>query len=156
MQPDTHAQITEILDTVNDMTLATVRPDGFPQATVVAFVHDDLTLYFGAGAGSQKGQNLAACDKVSLTVTRPYTAWEEIEGLSAAGHARRLDDPDEIARAVELYQMRFPQVADILSRDPQDAAFFRIDLSVISLIDYSGGFGHTQLIEVQGLLPSAT
>lgn len=149
MDRETHAQIIEILDQSNDMSVATVRPDGFPQATVVAFVHHDLTIYFSAAAESQKARNIAANDKVSLTVTQPYTTWDEIQGLSAAGHAHALDDPDEIARAAALYQIRFPQVVAAMSGNPLDSAFFRIDLTVISLIDYSKGFGHTELIEVQ-------
>jgi hypothetical protein len=74
MDSETHAQIIEILDTVNDMTIATLRSDGFPQANVVSFVHANLKIYFMTVAGSQKALNLLHSDKVSGTVTRPTTA----------------------------------------------------------------------------------
>ena len=64
-----HAQIIDILDRAADMALATVRSDGFPQVTVVTFVHDDLKIYFATEPGAQKAVNIADCDKVSLTVT---------------------------------------------------------------------------------------
>lgn len=156
METETHAQIIRLLDEVADMSLATVRPDGFPQATVVSFVHDDLRLYFGTFAGAQKALNLAECDKVSCTVTHPYRSWDEIEALSLGGHASRVTDPDEFRRASELLLARFPQAADYGSSDFGDMVMFRIDPVVISLLDYSRGFSHAELIDAQGALPPAT
>lgn len=155
MDSDSHAQIIRLLDEVPDMTIATVRPDGFPQATVVSFVHDDLRLYFGTFAGAQKALNLAECDKVSCTVTHPYRSWDEIEGISLGGHASRVTDADEFQRAVELLMTRFPQAVEYQSDDYGEIVMFRVDPVVISLLDYSKGFGHTETHEVQGLLPPA-
>jgi len=39
-------KILDVLEHHNVMTLATIRPDGFPQATTVNYVHDDLILFF--------------------------------------------------------------------------------------------------------------
>ncbi len=155
MKSETHAQIIEILDQTDDMTIATVRPDGFPQATVVAFVHDDLRIYFSTYPGSQKVRNISENDKVSLTITRPYTKWEEIEGLSVGGHAHLVTDPDEARRAGMLLLERYPEVADVMGDAAADAAFVRVDPVVISLLDYSKGFGHTEQIEVQDRLSVA-
>jgi hypothetical protein len=154
MDKNTHAQIIKILDQTMDMTLATVRPDGFPQATVVAFVHDDLMIYFSTAPNAQKALNIAACDKVSLTVTPPYTKWEEIEGLSMGGHARRVTDPDEVSRANLLFAERFPGLMDAVPEDPAGSTLFRFDPTVISLLDYSRGFGYAELIDVQEKLMS--
>lgn len=155
MDQDTHAQIIRLLDEVPDMTIATLRPDGFPQATVVSFVHDDLRLYFGTFAGSQKALNIAECDKVSCTVTRPYGTWDEIEGLSLGGHASRVTDADELRRAGELLMERFPQAADYDTGDLGQLVMIRIDPVVISLLDYARGFGHTETLDVQDRLPPA-
>lgn len=38
-------KIIELLDGHRIMTLATNRPDGWPQATTVGYVNDGLTLY---------------------------------------------------------------------------------------------------------------
>jgi nitroimidazol reductase NimA-like FMN-containing flavoprotein (pyridoxamine 5'-phosphate oxidase superfamily) len=52
-------KIIELLDQHRLMTVATNRPDGWPQATTVGYVNDGLTLYFLCGPESQKAQNLA-------------------------------------------------------------------------------------------------
>ncbi|MGZ3239946.1 MAG: pyridoxamine 5'-phosphate oxidase family protein, partial [Burkholderiaceae bacterium] len=49
--------ILNILDKAKDLTLATVRPDGYPQATTVSYAHDGLTIYVGVGKDSQKIAN---------------------------------------------------------------------------------------------------
>ena len=40
-------QIEAILEKGRDLTLATIRPDGAPQATTVSYVNDGLAVYFG-------------------------------------------------------------------------------------------------------------
>ena len=62
-----HAKILDILDRWPDMTVATVRSDGAPQATVVSFVHDGLRIYFGTGAQAQKAANIAREPRVSIS-----------------------------------------------------------------------------------------
>jgi general stress protein 26 len=145
MQKALHKKIETILATTADMTIATVRPDGFPQATTVSYVSDGLTVYFVTGAQAQKAKNLARNDKVSLTVDRPYKTWNEIEGLSLGGTAARVTAPAEIARIEELMAKKFPQAADFSM--PEDAlAVFKITPKVISVLDYAKGFGHTDTL----------
>ena len=135
----------DILKHTNDMTIATVRPDGWPQATTVSYVSDGLTVYFVTGAKSQKARNLAKCDKVSLTVDRPYSDWNAIVGLSLGGTAGRVTDHAEIAKIEKLMAKKFPRVGDLAM--PEDAlAFFRITPKVISILDYTRGFGHTDTV----------
>lgn len=140
-------QIVSILAAANDLTLATLRPDGWPQATVVSFVNDGPTIYFGAGAQAQKAQNIARDDRVSIAVTAPYGAWDDIRGLSIGGRARRVTDPAEVARVGELMFKKFPQISKYAEfGDGLDMALFRIDAHVISILDYSQGFGHTEFV----------
>lgn len=137
--------IIDILTHTNDMTVATVRGDGFPQATTVSYVSDGLTIYFVTGAHSQKAANIAANDKISATVDRPYKDWNAILGLSLGGIATRLTGADEIATVEKLMAEKFPQSANF--EMPQAAlAVFKITPKVISVLDYSKGFGHTDLV----------
>ena len=50
-------EILSILKGASEMTIATVRPDGYPQATTVSYVSDGLIIYFGCAAESQKAQS---------------------------------------------------------------------------------------------------
>ncbi len=149
MDVNTHAQIIEILDDAKDMSIATVRSDGFPQSTVVAFVHDNLRLYFAAALASQKAHNITYCDKVSATITRPYSRWQEIEGLSLGGYASEVTDPDELRIVRTLMEERFPETAHLVPEGTGDIGIFRVDPVAISLLDYAKGFGHAELIEVE-------
>jgi hypothetical protein len=47
-------KILKIPDEHRIMTVATNRPDGWPQATTVGYVNDGLTLYFLCSPQSQK------------------------------------------------------------------------------------------------------
>jgi nitroimidazol reductase NimA-like FMN-containing flavoprotein (pyridoxamine 5'-phosphate oxidase superfamily) len=49
MDAETRKKILSLLDQHRIMTIATVRPDGWPQATTVGYVSDGLDLYFLCG-----------------------------------------------------------------------------------------------------------
>lgn len=146
-----HQFILDILGATHDMTLATVRPDGYPQATVVSFVHDGLTLYAGIGLDSQKAHNIRGNDKVSATITPPYADWKHIRGLSLAGTAAMVADEEENAHIADLMLFRFPQLRQLLQAGHSmwpGSVFVRVTPTVVSLLDYERGFGHTELYRV--------
>jgi nitroimidazol reductase NimA-like FMN-containing flavoprotein (pyridoxamine 5'-phosphate oxidase superfamily) len=68
MNEDIRKKILALLDQHRIMTIATLRPGGWPQATTVGYVNEGLTLYFLCGLDSQKAENLAREDRVSLTI----------------------------------------------------------------------------------------
>jgi hypothetical protein len=139
-------EIIAVLDAGQDLTLATVRPDGWPQATTVSYVSDGLAIFVGVSAQGQKAQNLAHDDRVSLTVDLPYRSWDEIRGVSLSGHALRLSDPAELGRVGALFMKKFPQITGYLELPHGELAIFRIEPEFISLLDYRKGFGHMQLV----------
>jgi PPOX class probable F420-dependent enzyme len=143
------AFVLGVMKRARDLTLATVREDGYPQATTVSFASDGLKIYVGTGRDSQKVCNIRRCPKVSLTMDLPYQDWDHIRGLSMAARAEILDDPDEIRHAADCLLRKFPVLADMSGMmDAQDMAFVRITPEVISVLDYAQGFGHTELVEV--------
>lgn len=143
-------QVISIVDDVDDMTIATVREDGFPQATTVSYINDGLTIYFMTSADAQKARNIARNNKVSLTINRAYQSWDEIEGLSMGAMAILVSDPAEQEKIGALLLRKFPQAAQYEPVDGEDMklAFFRVEPKVISLLDYKKGFGHTELIDM--------
>lgn len=141
-------QIVSIIDDVNDLTIATVREDHYPQATTVSYVNEGMIIYFGTSPTSQKAHNIAHNNKVSLTINRDYHDWNEIEGLSCAGMASLVTDPQELKRVSDMMFRKFPQIADYAPADMSDIAIYRIRPGIISLLDYRKGFGHTILVDV--------
>jgi general stress protein 26 len=139
--------VIRVIEGAQDLTLATVRPDGYPQATTVSFAHDGLVLYVGIGRHSQKANNIRQNNKVSLTINLPYKDWREIRGLSMSALAELLDDPAAIATAQDCLLRRFPQVSEWGGPDmAAEVSFLRITPQVISVLDYTKGFGHTELV----------
>jgi nitroimidazol reductase NimA-like FMN-containing flavoprotein (pyridoxamine 5'-phosphate oxidase superfamily) len=145
--------ILNIIANARDLTLATVRPDAYPQATTVSFANDGLTLYVGIGKNSQKADNIRRNNKVSLTINAPYQDWSQIKGLSMGGLAEIVSDPAQVQHAVDCLLKRFPEVADWeksgqTSAPPGEIVFLKITPQVISILDYEKGFGHTDLVTV--------
>jgi nitroimidazol reductase NimA-like FMN-containing flavoprotein (pyridoxamine 5'-phosphate oxidase superfamily) len=57
----------QILEQNRLMAIATIRPDGWPQATMVGYANDDLLLYFVISRTSQKFANIARDNRVSFS-----------------------------------------------------------------------------------------
>jgi general stress protein 26 len=149
MDQATREFVLNIIDKAQDLTLATIRQDGYPQATTVSYAHDGMTLYVGVGKGSQKADNIRHNNKVSLTINSEYHDWNEIKGLSMSGTAEIVSDPEQIRQAGDCMLKRFPQLGDWASTDQtRDFVFLKIEPQIISVLDYEKGFGHTELVTV--------
>lgn len=141
-------QILSIMEDHRIMTVATLRADGWPHATTVGFAHEGLTLYFLCGRESQKAANLARDPRVSITIDHDEPQVMKISGLSLSGHATRISDPTEAARVMGLLIARYPQQSQSPGELPPASAvaIFKVEPKYISLLDYSKGFGHAELI----------
>ena len=141
-------KIKTILANGKDMSISTLREDGFPQTTTVSYVSDGPTIYFGCDPTSQKARNITRNGKVSLTVDLDDTDWNEITGLSMGAVAEQVTDADEKKLMADLMLKKFPQVAEFVSENLDALAVFRVTPKVVSVLDYSKGFGHTQQLEM--------
>ena len=140
-------KILSLLDEHRIMTIATLRPDGWPQATTVGYAHDGLALYFLCGTDSQKAANIARDDRVSLTIDHDTPQVRDIAGLSMAAHAHAIADAGEAEKAMRLMMERYPPQEPALAMPaPGDVTIVRVDPSIISVLDYSKGFGHADLV----------
>jgi len=148
MQDALRARIRALLDEHRIMTVATLRPDGWPQATTVGYVNNGMTVYFLCGLDSQKAANLAKDNRVSATIDHDTADLMAIAGLSMAAHAIRVTDKAEGARALSLLASKYPPDTKLPVQmpTPADVAIFRLEPKVISVLDYTKGFGHTDLV----------
>ena len=148
LDPDSTRFIQDLIDECHDLTLATVRPDGYPQATTVSYANDGMAIYVGVGLDSQKAHNIQEDGRVSLTINRPYSDWNQIQGLSMAATASIVRGAEETAHARECMQRKFPNMAaDMAGLDAPwgSVIFLHIAPTLISVLDYTKGFGHTEL-----------
>src|SRR5262245_44203929 len=102
MDEEIRRKILALLDQHRIMTIATLRPDGWPQATTVGYVNDGLALYFLCGLDSQKAVNLARDDRVSLTIDHDTPDIMAITGLSMAARAEAVVDRDEAGKVLKM------------------------------------------------------
>lgn len=148
MDEEIRKKILTLLDQHRIMTIATLRPDGWPQATTVGYVNEGLTLYFLCGLDSQKAANLARDDRVSLTVDHDTPDLTAITGLSMAARAQAVRDPAEAEKVLHLLPLKYPEQGEppVPMPTPEEVRIFRVTPTVISVLDYSKGFGHTELV----------
>jgi PPOX class probable F420-dependent enzyme len=149
MTPSTKRFILEQLKTHRNMSLATVRPDGYPQATAVAYANDGLTLYFACDRNSQKVRNLRRSPKVSLTINKDWAGWKKITGLSMGATAKILELPADTRRAHALLARKFKEMKGLSAKDLAATAFVRVQPKVVSMLDYRRAFGWTRQVRVQ-------
>ena len=141
-------KILTLLDQHRIMTVATLRPDGWPQATTVGYVSEGLTLYFLCGLDSQKAKNLAKDDRLSLTIDHDTSDLMAITGLSMAARAQPVTDPAEADKILQMLPSKYPAQTSLPMAMPtrDEVRIFRVTPTVISVLDYTKGFGHTDLV----------
>jgi nitroimidazol reductase NimA-like FMN-containing flavoprotein (pyridoxamine 5'-phosphate oxidase superfamily) len=150
MDDSMQKKIRGLLDGHRIMTIATLRPDGWPQATTVGYVNEGLTLWFLCGLQSQKARNLALDDRVSITVDHDTPDLMSITGLSMAARAHRVTDRAEAEKVIAMLPLKYPDAppstAQMKMPGPDDVALFRVVPEVVSVLDYTKGFAHTDLV----------
>ena len=151
MDEQLRRKILGILDRHRIMTVATLRPDGWPQATTVGYANDGLTLYFLCGRDSQKAQNIARDNRVSITIDHDTSEVMEISGLSMAARCEPVLDDAEGEKVMRLLMAKYsPQKLPTPEiPQPEEVRIFRVKPEVISVLDYTLGFGHTDLVSLR-------
>ena len=148
MDEEIRGKILTLLDQHRIMTVATLRPDGWPQATTVGYVNEGLTLYFLCGLDSQKARNLALDNRISLTIDHDTANLMTITGLSMAARADAVDDRAEAEKVLRMLPLKYPDAPPLPMKmpSPDEVRLFRVTPTVISVLDYSKGFGDTDLV----------
>lgn len=148
MDEELRSKVLTLLDQHRIMTVATLRPDGWPQATTVGYVSEGLTLYFLCGLDSQKAKNLTLDNRLSLTIDHDTANLMTITGLSMAGHAHTVNDRAEAEKVLRMLPLKYPETPPLPMKmpNPDEVRLFRVTPTVISVLDYTKGFGHTDLI----------
>ncbi len=138
----------EILNQYRLMAIATLRADGWPQATMVSYANDGLLLYFIVSRSSQKYANIERDSRVSIVVGRDFEDLSQIKALSIAANASEVRDPRQREQAIDLVLERHPALAKLPRPDLKHSAVMRAYCSIVTILDYSKGFGHADLLTV--------
>jgi nitroimidazol reductase NimA-like FMN-containing flavoprotein (pyridoxamine 5'-phosphate oxidase superfamily) len=143
-------KILALLDEHRIMTIATLRPDGWPQATTVGYVNEGMKIWFLCGLESQKAKNIERDSRVSITIDHDTPDIMAITGLSMAARAHRVTDRAEAEKVIQMLPMKYPDAppstASMQMPKPDEVALFRVEPQFISVLDYTKGFAHTDLV----------
>lgn len=138
----------QILDSNRIMAIATVRPDGWPQATLVGYSNEGTLIYFMISRSGQKFANIQRDNRVSLAIGRDFHDPRSIKGLSIAAHASEVTDPMQRDRAVKLLFDQHPGLKSLEPKGMSESAIMRAAPAIITIVDYSKGFGHSDVLTV--------
>lgn len=138
----------DILDQHRLMTIATLRADGWPHATMVNYANDGLLLYFIISRRSQKFANIERDSRVSIVIGRDYPDPAQIKALSIAANASEVRDPAQREQATKMIFRRHSELAKLGLPDNEHSAVMRAYCSIVTILDYSKGFGHADLLTV--------
>jgi len=137
-----------ILDENRLMGIATTRADGWPHNTMVSYANEEILLYFIISRQSQKFANIARDDRISIVVGRDFHNPATIKALSIAARASEVTDAKQRQRALHLLLERHPGLQRLERPAPDHSAVMRANPEVITILDYSKGFGHADVLTV--------
>ena len=134
-----------LLDEHRTMAVATLRPDGWPQTTIVGYVHDGFDIYFAVSRDSQKLTNILRDPRVSLALGHQLP--QALRGLSIAGRAVELNETAEIERLNRLMHDKYP--GKVLAPGERSTAVLRVTPEVLSVIDVARDSGRPRLVRLR-------
>lgn len=148
MKTELHDFILDFLDRHKVLTLATNRPDGWPQATTVSYVNDGLVLFAFIARVGQKYRNIQHDPRLSIAIAGEFTHANQIRGLSMAARAEFVSDRREFDHVWKMFLTRHPEFNSVGHPNPAMAPLVRMVPEWISVVDYTNVFGHSELTKV--------
>lgn len=138
----------DLLATHRIMAISTVRPDGWPQTTIVGYANDGPIIYFVIFRGSQKFANIAAEPRVSIAIGDEPPDMRLARALYAGAIASEVTDTGERRKAWEFLKHRHTNLVGTPMPDPNEAAIMRARCQHLSVVDYTKGLGHTDAYDL--------
>jgi len=139
----------QVLNENRIMSIATVRPDGWPQSTIVGYANEGWRLYFLIYRTSQKFENIRHDNRVSVSIGHEPRTLSEIKAVYAGCHAREVTDLKERSHAWDLLAQRHPNLTDLAPPRNDDVATMLAECRHVSRLDYSQGLGHTESLTIE-------
>lgn len=117
------------------LTLATASPAGVPRAATLTYVNEGVALYVWTRPETTTARHIEQNPFVSFTIDEYAADWRETRGIQGAGDARVVLNPDEVRRAVALFEQKF---ASVSGKDEGGLTFIRITPTELQFIGGSG------------------
>ena len=140
----------KILNENRIMSIATVRPDGWPQSTIVGYANEGWRLYFLIYRTSQKFENISNDNRISVSVGHEPRELRDIKAVYAGCNAREVTNTKERSHAWQLLAERHPNLTDLAPPQNDEVATMVAECRYVSTLDYSKGLGHSESLTIDG------
>lgn len=138
----------KILNENRIMSIATVRPDGWPQSTIVGYANEGWRLYFLIYRTSQKFENISNDNRISVSVGHEPRELRDIKAVYAGCNAREVTNTKERSHAWQLLAERHPNLTDLAPPQNDEVATMVAECRYVSTLDYSKGLGHSESLTI--------
>jgi nitroimidazol reductase NimA-like FMN-containing flavoprotein (pyridoxamine 5'-phosphate oxidase superfamily) len=138
------------------MAIATTRPDGWSQTTIVGYANAGFDLYFLVFRSSQKFHNIERDNRVSIAVGHEPRDLAQLQALYAGGFAEEVSDPNKRELAWTLLSERHPNLTQFQLPDTSVTAMMHASCKYLSVLDYTQGFGHTETLTLSAAQPQGS
>lgn len=149
-------QAITILNAHRVMAVSTVRPDGWPQTTIVGYVNDGLVLYFMISRDSQKFANIQRDNRIAVAIGQEPKDLMQLEAVYASARASEVTAPEQRKLAWRLMTKRHPNLADFVLPGEDEAALMEARCEHLSVLDFHEGAAGTNALTSAPLAPSLT
>ena len=139
-----------ILNAHRIMAVSTVRPDGWPQTTIVGYANAGFDIYFLIFRSSQKFANIQHEPRISIAVGEEPRELGELQAVYAGAIASEITDAAERETAWKLLTVRHPNLTGFENPDAAKTALIRAQCRHISVLDFTQGFGHAETLTIGG------
>ena len=139
-------RLTEILGSHRLMAISTLMRDGWPQTTMVGYANEGLLIYFVISREGQKFANIQCDQRVAIAIGSDVDDPKQIRELAIAAEASEVTDPAQRERAIDLLLERRPSLKSLPRPASARSAVMRAVPRLITLSDYSRGFGHADVV----------
>ena len=129
-----------ILDAHRIMAAATVRPDGWPQVTIVGYANVGLVIYFMILRSSQKFANIQRDNRIAIAVGEEPRNLSTLQALYSSAHALEVTDTNEREEAWRLLRERHPNLERFALQDQSAAVLMRALCEHVSVLDHIQGW----------------
>jgi len=137
-----------ILNTHRIMAISTIRPDGWPQTTIVGYANRGFDLVFLIYRSSQKLANIRHDDRISIAVAAEPAELDQLQAVYASAHAREITVESEREAAWRQLMERHANLAGSQIPEATEAVFMAARCEHVSMLDFTQGLGHREQLIV--------
>ena len=138
----------KILNAHRIMAISTVRPDGWPQTTIVGYTNVGFEIIFMIFRSGQKFANIQHDDRVSIAVAAEPSELSQLQAVYAGAHASEITDEKEREEAWRQLMQRHSNLAGFKMPDVGGAVFMRARCQYVSVLDFTQGMGHREQLTI--------